>query len=72
MSDRILKKHIILKINEIADHNSLVQIENFLDKIEIKSNKQDVFGFIGSISKEEGEEVQKVINKEFSKIEGEW
>jgi hypothetical protein len=72
MSDRILKKHIILKINEITDHNSLVQLETFLDKIEIKSNKQDVFNFIGSISKEEGEEVERVINKEFSKIEGEW
>jgi hypothetical protein len=72
MSDRALKKHIILKVNGIADHNSLVQLETFLDKIEVKSNKKEIFSFKGSITKEEGEDMQRVINEEFGKIEGEW
>ena len=72
MSNKLLKTHIVNKINSISDHNSLVQIEYFLDSIKPKSNKKDVFKFVGIISKEDGDEMQRIIDKEFNKIEGEW
>ena len=72
MSNKLLKTHIINKISSISDHNSLVQIEYFLDSIKPKSNKRDIFKFAGIVSKEDGDEMQRIIDKEFNKIEGEW
>lgn len=76
MSNRLLKrKEIIETINRIDDEEVLAKIQNYLHRFEgkkVKSNKNELMKFAGILTEEEGESMKKIINEEFSKIEGEW
>lgn len=76
MSNRLLKrKEIIESINKIDDEEALAQIQEYVHKFEdkkVKSNIHLLRELAGSLSPEEADNMKRIINEEFSKIEGEW
>lgn len=72
-----LKQQIIKEINALKNPGILGQVFDFLRLIrrmdpKPKSNRSAVLSLAGSISNEEAEEMQKIIDQEFNNIEGEW
>lgn len=73
MSNRILKKEIIDAIKKIDDERALRKISDTVKEVKKpQPNIHKLLELAGTMTEEEGDAMLKVINEEFSKIEGEW
>ena len=72
-----LKNHILKDIESIDSPHLLHQVFEYIQSIKqtdshIKPNREKVIKFAGLLKKEEAKKMMTAVNKEFSKIEGEW
>ncbi len=73
MSNRLLKKELIAIINKIDDEKILAKIDKIVkEDVKHEPNIHKLKELAGTISDDEYERMKKLINEEFSKIEGEW
>ena len=72
-----IKEKLIASINNIEDLHILNQLLELLKSLNIStsqptSNINQLLAFAGTLSKEDANEMQTIINEEFNKIEGDW
>jgi hypothetical protein len=70
-----VKERVLADINEIDNQHFLNQIQMFVALFKEqnkKGNKDAVLAFAGTLSDEDAAEMQKIVEEEFSNIEGDW
>jgi hypothetical protein len=73
----LLKNHILRDIKSIDNPQLLHQVFEYIQVIKqadshVKPNRNKVIKFAGMLNATQSKKLRSAINKEFSKIEGEW
>ena len=70
-----LQESILREVRELDDPEQLRQLSEYLNGLKkqpFKSNKEEIMQLAGLLSNEEAEQLKRIIDQEFNRIEGEW